>query len=92
MKKANQLKNIDEMDKKLTLVLDLLDQECNGDGIIFNHVKYLQFLALVEDIVKLWDTVNIENDTTEKIYISLVIINEDFLKINKKYYDEEPYI
>jgi hypothetical protein len=91
MKKVNQLKNIDEMDKKLSLVLDLLDQECNGDGIILNYVKYLQFLALLEDIVQLWDTVNIENDTTEKVYISLIIINEDFFKINKKYYDD-PYI
>jgi len=92
MKKANQLENIDEMDKKLSLVLDLLDQECNGDGIIVNHAKYLKFLALLDEIVRLWDNVCIKNDTTEKIYISLVIINEDFIEINKKYYDEEPYI
>ena len=91
MKKANQLKNIDKMENKLSLVFDLLDQECNGDGIILDHVKYLKFIELIDEIVQLFDNVSIKNDTTEKIYISLVMINEDFYKINKKYYDD-PYI
>lgn len=90
--KSQELEIINKMDKKLSVILDILNQECNGDGIIINHAKYLQFIALLNDIVRLWDNISIKNDTTEKIYISLVTINEGFFKINKKYYDEEPFI
>lgn len=91
MKKENQLKNIDEMDNKLSLILDIIDQEGNQDGIIINHNKYLEILCLLDDIVELWKHIKIKTEITEKIYISLVIINEDIIKINKKYYDD-PYI
>jgi hypothetical protein len=91
MKKTQQLKNIEEMDNKLTLIMDIIDLECNQDGLILDHDKYLQILGLLDDILGLWENIRIKNDTTEKIYIALVIINEDFIKINNKYYDE-PYV
>ena len=88
MKKENQLKKIDEMDNKLTVILDIIDRECNQDGIIIDHDKYLQILGLLDDIIELWDDIKIKTEITEKIYISLVIINEDVIKINKKYFDD----
>lgn len=91
MKKENQLKKIDEMDNKLTVILDIIDRESNQDGIIIDHDKYLQILGLLDDIIELWDDIKIKTEITEKIYISLVIINEDVIKINKKYFDD-PYI
>jgi hypothetical protein len=92
MKKATQLENIDEMDNKLKLIIDIIDRECNHDGIIIDYDKYLQILGLSDDIIELSDDIKIKTEITEKIYLYLEIINKDFLKINKKYYYEEPYI
>lgn len=88
---AQQQEMIKDMENKLSLVLDLLDQKCNSDGIIIDYVKYLQLLALLDEIVKLLGDINVINESTEEIYHTLFFINKDIIEINKKYYDGESY-
>ncbi len=88
---AQQQEIINDLENNLSKVLDLLDQECNRDGIIFNPVKYLQLLTFLDEILKLLGEINVINESTEEIYQTLFFINKDIIEINKKYYDEEPY-
>lgn len=88
---AQQQEIINDLENKLSKVLDLLGQECNGDGIIINPVKYLQLLTLLDEILNLLGDLNVINKSTEEIYHTLFFINKDIIEINKKYYDGEPY-
>jgi hypothetical protein len=90
--KSQESETINEMNKKLTLILDIIDSECSADGIIYHHEKFKNLLKLEKEIVKMFGTVVNLNEIIYNIHINLITIIDDVIKINKKYYDEETYI
>jgi len=90
--KSQESETINEMNKKLTLILDIIDSECSSDGIIYHHEKFKNLLKLEKEIVKMFGTVVNLNEIIYNIHINLITIIDDVININKKYYDEETYI
>jgi hypothetical protein len=90
--KLQESETINEMDKKLILILDIIDNECSADGIIYHHEKFKDLLKLEKEIVKMYGTVVNQNEIIYNIHINLITIIEDVININNKHYNEEPYI
>ena len=72
--------------------MDIIEQECSEDGIIYHHEKFIELLNLVKIIEKMFGTVVNHNYLTYNIYTNLVTIIEEVIDINNKHYNEEPYI
>ena len=89
---SHEIELINEMNIKQKLIMDIIEQECSEDGIIYHHEKFIELLNLVKEIEKMFGTVVNHNDLTCNIYINLVTIIEDVININNKHYNEEPYI
>jgi len=89
---SHEIELINEMNIKQNLIMDIIEQECSEDGIIYQHEKFIELLNLVKEIGKLLGKVVNHNDLTYNIYINLVTIIEEVIDINNKHYNEEPYI
>ncbi len=89
---SHEIELINELNIKLNLIMDIIEQESSEDGIIYHHEKFIELLNLVKEIEKMFGTVVNHNDLTYNIYINLVTIIEEVIDINNKHYNEEPYI
>jgi hypothetical protein len=90
--KTKESETINEMNKKLTLILDIIDLECSPEGIIYHYEKFKELLNLEKEIVKMFEKIVIQNDITHNIHMNLITIIDDIINTNNKHYNEEPYI
>jgi hypothetical protein len=79
---------VKEMEDKLSIILDKIDNEVNSEYIFLNFEVYNQVKILLEEIDELWRTIINHSDNMKNVYYTLINI-EDIIDINIKYYDVE---
>jgi hypothetical protein len=79
---------VNEMEDKLSIIMDKIDNEVNSEYIFLNFEVYNQVKILLEEIDELWRTIINHSENMKNVYYTLINI-EDIININIKYYDVE---
>lgn len=80
-------KIIEEMDEKLTFIMDITEQIAGNKFVFSDFLEFLDFLDLVKDFLEDWNRNKGLSETEEKKKIEHIVSQLDRLILeNNKYY------